>query len=172
MHNLIIDKASDVDGVDIEPAGIRKLKERGYSVFPPEELKSKDKKYDIIVISDVIEHVNDPVAFLKFYSGFLNKDGRILITTPNAHGIRNFTSIMFRNNYSVNSEHTLWLCPKTIMEVTVRAHLEFVDFYWLDEYFSIHDVKGIFNRLQYGINSCFQRIRTNFNPNFLFIVSK
>lgn len=172
LHNLIRSFSGSLDGVDIQEDGIRKLQEKGYSVFSAEELSVSGKTYDIIVMSDVIEHVNDPVGFLKFYSGFLVPGGKILITTPNAHAIRNFTSILIRNNFSVNPEHTLWLCPKTMLEIATRAGLDFVDFYWLKEYFKIKEIKGFKNRIVWRLNRLFEKIRSNFHPNFLIILSK
>lgn len=172
MHNKIRKVAVSVDGVDIEPEGIKKLKEMGFSIFTPDQLTSSGKKYDVIVMSDVIEHVDDPVGFLKFYSAFLADDGRIVITTPNAHGIRNFSSILLRNNYSVNPEHTLWMCPKTMMEAASRANLTFIGFYWLKEYYKLNDVKGIKYKIIYLVNRFFEKIRSNFHPNFMFIAGK
>lgn len=172
LHNLIKSSSGSLDGVDIQEEGIRILREKGYSVFSAEDLSNSGRTYDIIVMSDVIEHVNDPVGFLKFYAGFLVPDGKILITTPNAHGIRNFTSILIRNNYSVNPEHTLWLCPKTMLEIASRAGLEFSDFFWLREYYRLKDIKGFRYRLTWRINRLFEKIRSNFHPNFLIILTK
>jgi 2-polyprenyl-3-methyl-5-hydroxy-6-metoxy-1,4-benzoquinol methylase len=172
LHNLIKSSSASLDGVDIQEEGIRLLREKGYSVFSAEDLSISVRSYDIIVMSDVIEHVNDPVGFLKFYAGFLVPGGKILITTPNAHGIRNFTSILIRNSYSVNPEHTLWLCPKTMLEIASRAGLEFVDFFWLREYYRFKDIKGFRYRLIWRINRLFEKIRSNFHPNFLIILTK
>ena len=42
------------------------------------------KKYDIIVMGFILEHVDDPVAIIKKYERFLNEDGSIFMTVPNA----------------------------------------------------------------------------------------
>lgn len=172
MHILIKNVCTSLDGVDIEPAGIKSMRDNGFSVYFPEEIVSLNKKYDIVLMSDVIEHVNDPVTFLSFYSNFLTDSGKIVITTPNAHAIRHFTSIIIRNDYSLNPEHTFWLCPRTLSEIVRRADLKFSDFFWLKEYFKIIELKGVKNRTVFRINSILQKMRTNFYPNFMFIVSK
>jgi len=172
LHNKIKSVASDLDGVDIEPGSIRQMKELGYSVVSEDELKLTGKKYQVVLMADVIEHVNDPVEFLRFYSSFLATDGRLVITTPNAHGIRNFTSILASNNYSVNPQHTFWLCPKTMIEITQRAGLLFDDFFWLDEYYTVHDIRNFKYKIIYIINKLLQKLRSNFYPNLMFIVSK
>lgn len=172
LHNQIKNRCSYIDGVDIDKLGVKALQESGYSVYTPDQLAALNKKYDIVLLSDVIEHVNNPVEFIEFYSAFLNEKGVMVISTPNAHGIRNFSSIILRNDYSVNFEHTFWFCPKTITEVAARANLRFVDFYWLKEYRTFKDTKGLLYKLIYLFNSIMQKMRSGFHPNFLFILSK
>lgn len=43
-----------------------------------------DKKYDLIIMGFVLEHVNDPIIILDYYKRFLNSNGKIIITVPNA----------------------------------------------------------------------------------------
>ena len=172
LHNQIRKVSSHVDGVDIVQEGIDLLKQEGFSIFHANELSKLNKKYDIILMSDVIEHVNDPVHFLEYYAEYLGNNGQILITTPNANGIRNFSSIIVRNDYSLNPEHTFWFCPKTITEVTKRAKLEFVDFFWLKEYFNLKQVKGFKQKIIFLFNSSLMKLRKNFCPNFLYIITR
>ena len=42
--------------------------------------------YDMVIASEVIEHVDEPVAFLKMLVDRLNPDGRLLLTLPNGYG--------------------------------------------------------------------------------------
>lgn len=41
-----------------------------------------DKKFDLIIMLDLIEHLSDPVALLKEYKEYLNPEGRLLILVP------------------------------------------------------------------------------------------
>lgn len=43
---------------------------------------SKDSKYDVIVLCHVLEHINDPVSFLKYLGGFLAQGGLIYLQVP------------------------------------------------------------------------------------------
>jgi len=45
-------------------------------------LRIKKKFYDLILLADVIEHVEQPKKLLKNLKKFLKKDGHILITVP------------------------------------------------------------------------------------------
>lgn len=173
LHDKIRKISNEVHGVDIEQSGITKLKQMGYLIYHVNELSKLQKPhYDVIVMGDVIEHVNDPVNFLKFYSDFLNDNGVIIVTTPNSHRVRNFIDILISNDYLLNSEHTMWFCPKTFVEITIRANLMVEDFFWLKEIYDITALKSYRAKLKFYLNSLLCSFRTNFNPNFMFILRK
>lgn len=68
-------------GVDIDEISLQKAK----GSFPTHkfsrDLPNSAEKYDTIVSLAVIEHVDDPVNFLRTLSEFLN-DGHLVVTTP------------------------------------------------------------------------------------------
>lgn len=41
------------------------------------------RKYDAIIAGDIIEHLKDPVGFLKRLAGYLSSGGRIILSLPN-----------------------------------------------------------------------------------------
>lgn len=43
----------------------------------------KNKKFDVIVFADVLEHVYDPFSMLKNYQGLLKPRGKIIVSIPN-----------------------------------------------------------------------------------------
>jgi 2-polyprenyl-3-methyl-5-hydroxy-6-metoxy-1,4-benzoquinol methylase len=45
-----------------------------------------DRKFDIVVLSDVLEHVTDPADLLHQATELLKPDGEVLISIPNGHG--------------------------------------------------------------------------------------
>jgi 2-polyprenyl-3-methyl-5-hydroxy-6-metoxy-1,4-benzoquinol methylase len=48
-----------------------------------EDFKS-DRKYEMIVMGFVLEHVDDPVRVLKHYKNFLSDGGSVFVSVPNA----------------------------------------------------------------------------------------
>lgn len=46
-----------------------------------------DKKYDVIIMGFILEHVDNPVEIIKKYKNMLNANGRIFITVPNAQAL-------------------------------------------------------------------------------------
>jgi len=59
-------------------------KEFGLSVETADFIKYQtERKYDIVIMGDVIEHVSDPVAALQKAYKLLNEDGVLWVSTPN-----------------------------------------------------------------------------------------
>lgn len=93
--NKIIDKF----GISYVVDGSNKLLEKQKSIYKNdlviynsyfEEFKS-DLKFDTILATNVLEHVDDPVLVLKNMKNCLNEDGEILIIVPNANSLhRNY----------------------------------------------------------------------------------
>lgn len=69
-------------GVEIDEISLQKAK----STFPSHQfsqsLPNAGEKFDTVVSLAVIEHVKDPVSFLRELAEFLRDDGRLVITTP------------------------------------------------------------------------------------------
>jgi SAM-dependent methyltransferase len=172
LHSILKNKASLCHGVDIELDMVDELQNQGYHIYSPQELEKINTKYDIVVMADVIEHVNDPVEFISYYGRFLKDEGIILLTTPNSNAIRNFVQIVINNRYSVNPQHTFWFCPLTLLEVTERAGYKPVDFFWLKEYHTVHALTRRIDRLKFRFSSIMYRFRSNFSPNFLLTIKK
>jgi SAM-dependent methyltransferase len=84
----------DVEGLEPDPIAAEKLRQRGIKVtggvLPNHDLK--EGSFDVITASHVIEHVGDPIAFLKACFKLLRPNGRIILATPNADsaGLKKF----------------------------------------------------------------------------------
>lgn len=77
--------------VAIEPsiAWADSLKQRGYEWEPSTEIAAKNwnGKVDIVLCTQVIEHVEDPRAFLENISKLMTPKGMAIISTPNRKDI-------------------------------------------------------------------------------------
>lgn len=49
---------------------------------------SLNKKFDIIIAGEIIEHLDNPQKFIKNCAKHLKKGGRLILTTPNATGLQ------------------------------------------------------------------------------------
>jgi 2-polyprenyl-3-methyl-5-hydroxy-6-metoxy-1,4-benzoquinol methylase len=169
IHSQVKEIAEELAGVDINIDGIKELNSMGYNISHYNEL-NYSKKFDVILMLDVIEHVDNPVEFIKNYQQFLKEDGKMVITTPNSNRAINFINILFKNEYSLNYEHTFWFCPKTFMEVIERVDtLTISDFYWLNHYSKAKTLNWK-NKIVYGLDGFLIKLRSNFAPNFMFVL--
>lgn len=59
----------------------------------------EDKKFDLIVMCDVLEHVNDPVDLINFCRDHLTPEGHILLSLPNFICVENILKIVLTRDF-------------------------------------------------------------------------
>lgn len=169
LHGRIKRTAKKLIGSDIDTEGIDELNKRGYEIYRPEKLIELETKFDLIVLGDVIEHVNDPGSFLTFYSSFLKPDGKMIICTPNSFGARYFIQVLIYGKPGTNEEHTLSFDPYVMLELFQRLNLKPVEFYWLKEYRKGANWK---QKIILAMAGVYTSLRKYFNANFMFVVER
>src|SRR5690606_36756889 len=72
-------------GIEVNDRTANIAKQNGFEVHTGflDEAPFRKNSFDVIYLGDVIEHVNEPKAFIKLASEFLKNDGLIVISTPN-----------------------------------------------------------------------------------------
>lgn len=130
-HGRIRRWASSVVGVDILPDQVAELQARGFDVRCIDATSEQHlgQMFERVVLGDVIEHVDNPVALLAFARRHLAVDGRILCSTPNPFFISYVVEGLRRGNYIPNAEHVSWITPTMALELAHRAGLELAE-YW------------------------------------------
>ncbi|MEP7250993.1 MAG: methyltransferase domain-containing protein [Ginsengibacter sp.] len=95
LISLSLGKAGyNVLGIDISSKAIEKAKERNnlsnvkFSVAGADELSETGKKYDAVICSEVLEHLNEPSTLLKYIYKTMKDDGILIVTVPNGKGPR------------------------------------------------------------------------------------
>lgn len=81
---LISSNFENITGVDVNQKSIDNLKYQGYTVYNLDEFKKINEKYDVLILSHIIEHFNpnDLLKFLDNYLAYLKPNGYIIIATP------------------------------------------------------------------------------------------
>lgn len=81
-------KGNYVAGIEVSQPAAQKAKEILDMVYTfdlerewPEEIK--DRKFDLVIMAEIIEHVFDPTHLIKNVSDILNSEAEIIVTTPN-----------------------------------------------------------------------------------------
>lgn len=128
-HAIFVEHAESVLGIDISADLVRHLCERGYSFETCDATSQVDlgRRFDLIFAGDVIEHVNDPTALVRFALRHLDERGSLVITTPNPFHIGDPVQSLLRRNLQrglfrhVNLEHTCWITPTNMLEICHRT---------------------------------------------------
>jgi 2-polyprenyl-3-methyl-5-hydroxy-6-metoxy-1,4-benzoquinol methylase len=84
---LLQDKQADVYGVELQNEAVKTANKQLHGRVSKADIttyKFSKKKYDIITLLGLVEHVPDPLSLLKSSYKLLNKNGIIMIQTPNS----------------------------------------------------------------------------------------
>ena len=105
----------DVYGTEFTDNQIQYLKSKGINTFQGK--LSKDsftlESFDVIISSEVIEHINNPKEEVSNFNLFLRKGGLLYITTPNFNSIERF---ILKGKYNIIKypEHLCYFTYKTL----------------------------------------------------------
>lgn len=110
-----------VEGVDLSAACVKVAQDRGLKAYHLPE-HPPQRRYGLITLSHVLEHVRDVKTLLRFVWGLLLPGGHIYIEVPDASRYYEFP-IPFMD---FNSEHINHFTPNTLMEAIGEAGLTFV----------------------------------------------
>ncbi|NNL65150.1 MAG: class I SAM-dependent methyltransferase [Myxococcales bacterium] len=74
--------------VDLDPRAVERARDRGHAAHcGPVEGFASQRRFDLVILLNLIEHVADPGALLRKVRGLLSERGRILIQTPNTDSL-------------------------------------------------------------------------------------
>lgn len=73
-------------GLELNPRALRECRAKGHLVGnePLEQLDPSQHQYDCLCAFQVLEHVPDPVAFLRAAEQLVRTGGKLILSTPNA----------------------------------------------------------------------------------------
>lgn len=126
-HRRIRAAAGYCLGLDILEPLVNELNARGFNVRCVDATSDADlgERFEVVFIGDVIEHVENPAALLRFARRHVAPGGRILVATPNPFS-RKFVRQFFRQGVMVvNLDHLAWFTPTMALELARRTGLRF-----------------------------------------------
>lgn len=100
QHLYSIHQNAKLTGVDILPRN--DLLPDGIDWFQQdlnEEFKH-NRTFDVVISTEVIEHLENPRAFARNLHGLVKPNGYAIVTTPNQHSIRAITALIFGGHFA------------------------------------------------------------------------
>lgn len=132
-HARLAKAASYCLGIDILADEIERRQEAGYNVLLADaETFQLDRKFDVVVAADLVEHLANPGHFLERARDHLRPSGLLCIVTPNALSLNNALKGLAGYRVAVNPEHTCWYDRTTLRQLLSRYGFGPVEEYWQD----------------------------------------
>lgn len=103
--------STEITCVEADPESARRLRAVGFPVW--DSLAQLSGTFGSILLVEVVEHVDDPVPFMKSIRSYLAEGGLVFITTPCGelrNGSRSTTAYDTREHVQFFTERSLTLC--------------------------------------------------------------
>lgn len=126
-----------VAGVEPNKSVVQEYKTRNKGIlvynhfFDEKFVKGHGQKYDIIYSSDCMEHMSDPVRFLRNARSLLNPGGIIVTVVPD------YDSVLTKWFQVKPTEHLIYLTKRNVQKLYARSGLDIVEMRNFHRYRSI-----------------------------------
>lgn len=125
--------------VAVEPSAYyrKMMKQKGYHTYPYAVEAAKDwkEKVDVVVSFDVIEHVEEPVQFLKDIGTLLCKEGGAVVGTPtDAPVMRQMLGNIYEQRLLFSTQHLWIFSEKNLKMMAEEAGFEQVEVRYFQRY--------------------------------------
>jgi len=120
----------NIIGLDISLTAVEKAKENFGDYYVCADLfeyaKFNSETFDIVIMTEVIEHVDKPLDFVKAIMKLLKKSGQAIITTPN----KSLFPIDIIWGYENPPVHCWWLSEESMIKIANKLDIQinFIDF--------------------------------------------
>jgi 2-polyprenyl-3-methyl-5-hydroxy-6-metoxy-1,4-benzoquinol methylase len=145
LHKTVVDVSREALGIDYLEPEVDILKKRGFQVMWGDVTKplATDRKFDVIVVGHLIEHLSSFDGLMTNLRRLLAPGGVVLICTPNPFFREQYFYAALKNDFLVNPEHTCWIDPVTLDQLSRRFGLETAEVRWIKEKWHLSET--IFN---------------------------
>jgi len=169
MHKKLQDVAAELAGVDIDSEAISHAAKHGYLIqYENCETMELDKQYDLILMSDVIEHVECPSKALVNLCRHLAPGGRLLVTTPNATSLNIISKALLRRAPNIFWDHMAIFLPEHLQAICDRHGLKLTEV----RFFTFPDSRTLANRIKSGILGLSGKFNPRLHTTFLAGISR
>ena len=134
LHKVVTEKSKETIGIDINRDAFKFLRKKGIDNIyygDVEDPKSFDidnnylKRANVLLIPDLIEHLNNPGNMLQGIKESFNKNIKIYIFTPNPFAWYNFVATLF-NKEIYTDYHTVYFTTESMKIILQRYGFKLV----------------------------------------------
>lgn len=145
----IIDKFEEVVGVELDTNCANFTSEKlGIDVKDKDikQINWKGKKFDNIVLFQVLEHTEDPIDFLNSLKLLLKDDGKIFIEVPNLYDpLLKLWNVSNYQKFYYHEAHTYYFTEKALLKLLNICNLEPVEIDFIQDYNLYNNLYWYFN---------------------------
>ncbi len=105
--------------IEPAPSPVEGCKAKFINKFFSSNLSLELPKTNLIVHSHVLEHIYDPISFLKNCNKTLNDNGKMIFSVPNIYEM-----VKRKYSNSINFEHTIFLTEEIILNLLSQTNFE------------------------------------------------
>lgn len=136
LHQQLIHVCKSLYGVDIDKESLFWMKQvllKGeYHVGDIEDNTFMDtfanKNIDVVLLPDVLEHLNNPFKALKNIHKVCNYNTKIIVTAPNAFSLKTFMRILIGYEF-IHQDHIAFYSPYTLKNILCKAGFTVSEFF-------------------------------------------
>lgn len=133
LHHQLGRVAKELVGIDIDEEAIAHASRHGVEIVKNNcETMDLRREFEIIVLSDVIEHLDAPVTGINNLMRHLSPDGHLLITTPNPTSSNTIARVMTGRGINVYYDHVTCFMPEHIQGICDRYGYEAEGYLFFD----------------------------------------
>ncbi|MFP3949714.1 MAG: class I SAM-dependent methyltransferase [Candidatus Micrarchaeia archaeon] len=129
-------------GIDLDKTGVDFANKHGFTniIYGNAEKIDLNKKFDVIIAGDIIEHVDNMGSFLNSCKKHMHRNSIMLISTPNPYALNFiFWSLFSDVGNRIQPEHTSCLHEKNLRVLLDRADLRVTNI----RYYTIIDKRSL-----------------------------
>ena len=134
----------NVTGVELNKLAVKRCHDVGLSVFNTtlENANFESKSFDVIYLSHLIEHVNNPRELINLSYNILTNNGLLYIKTPNRNSLGR---MIFKKYWYANDvpRHLILYSKKSFQIIAQKSNFEIV------RYVEFSSAKNFLNSLDY-----------------------
>jgi len=181
LHSRLVEVASSVVGIDVLQDAIEILRsEFGYECYCADVTKldklTLNRKFDIIVAGEIIEHLENPGLMVEGIKRFMHNRSLLVITTPNPYAIRwiLMSLLSIPEEKWVWFEHTSWFSRKTLENLMIRMNYDIVfsGYYYYESKNNLVSGRGIWRKAKFLVKMLLRCVTASRHFDGLFLIAR